>query len=146
MDIMDHFPDRVFPEPNTGCWLCVSSNNKFGYARIRVSDRLIGAHRISYQITRGSIPDGFEIDHLCRVTCCVNPDHLEAVTQEENKRRQALAIETANGFRCKSGHLRIGEGIYHHPRGERRCRECARISRLRYKARKRQQISAEVAA
>jgi hypothetical protein len=47
----------------------------------------VRAHRIAYEMTKGLIPEGLVIDHLCRVHCCVNPDHLEAVTQLENVRR-----------------------------------------------------------
>jgi hypothetical protein len=132
MDFLDKYPHLVFPEPNSGCWLCVSRNNWHGYARVRVGHRVVGAHRISYELSAGPIPERFEIDHLCRVTCCVNPEHLEAVTQDENKRRQARAIDAANGFRCRNGHLRQGEGIYMHPDGTLRCRKCAQTARLRY--------------
>ena len=45
------------------------------------------AHRASYELAKGPIPDGMHLDHLCRVTCCINPDHLEPVTNRENARR-----------------------------------------------------------
>lgn len=117
MDFMDRYPRLVHPEPNTGCWLCVSLNNKEGYARLRD------------EMSRGPIPSGMEVDHLCRVRCCVNPDHLEVVTPLENKQRSAAGHEV----RCRNGHLRQSAGVYRHPAGSyRRCNECARLSRLRY--------------
>lgn len=133
-DFMDAFPLRVFPEPNTGCWLCVSSNNKLGYARIRHHRRFIGAHRVSYEMSRGSIPDGLEIDHLCRVTCCVNPDHLEAVTPLENQRRRRSAALRQRGFCCLNGHPVRPENVYRHPiSGFQGCRECREMFRARHR-------------
>lgn len=129
MDFLDKYQSIVYPDPNSGCWLCVSSNNQYGYARVKVGGRMIGAHRISYEMSRGAIKAEMEIDHLCRTTCCVNPDHLEMVTQAENKRRQSNAM-----IYCRHGHLRAGENLYLHPRGSRQCRECACMSRLRYRA------------
>lgn len=84
------FEDAYQPEPNTGCWLWLRASRPEGYGRFQVG-RETAAHRVSYVLHRGPIPEGLEIDHLCRTTACVNPDHLEAVTPEENRRRAALA-------------------------------------------------------
>ena len=69
-----------------GCWLWQGYINAFGYG---VNRRGL-AHRVYYQSARGPIPRGMELDHLCRVRSCVNPDHLEAVTHLENHRRSAV--------------------------------------------------------
>jgi hypothetical protein len=86
------------PEPNTGCWLWLGNVNKrSGYGTLGVGQRSRGekctvyAHRASYETYRGPIPERMHIDHLCRVRCCVNPDHLEVVIQAENNRRSRLA-------------------------------------------------------
>lgn len=58
------------------------------YGQVRHGGKHVGAHRLAYELARGPIPAGFHVDHLCRVTNCVNPDHLEAVPPRENVRRQ----------------------------------------------------------
>lgn len=71
----------------SGCWNWNGSNDRDGYARFHKSKNLYKAHRISYEWHKGKIPAGLTIDHLCENKGCVNPEHLEAVTQEENGRR-----------------------------------------------------------
>lgn len=76
------------------CWLWQLSLNPRGYARGEVtgySRRSVKVHRAAFEVFVGQIENGLEIDHLCRVTACVNPSHLEPVTPTENKRRQAKA-------------------------------------------------------
>jgi hypothetical protein len=70
------------------CWLWTAGLDKDGYGRFRVSPtRLAKAHRFAYEVSVGPIPDGLEIDHLCFVRSCVRPQHLEAVTHDENLAR-----------------------------------------------------------
>ncbi len=92
----------------SGCWLWTGGITPRGYGYGKSKH----AHRYSYEAFVGPIPDGLEIDHLCRVTSCVNPDHLEPVTQRENQRRRWATVT-----HCKWGHefspenTRIGQGI-----------------------------------
>ena len=74
-----------------GCWLWTGSHNGLGYGTIRSVGRKMYVHRYSYELLVGPIPAGLELDHLCRVPGCVNPDHLEPVTHAENLRRGRLA-------------------------------------------------------
>ena len=89
------------PEPNTGCVLWLAAITPTGYGRIRVGQKVHQAHRVSYELAHGPIPDDLVIDHLCRVRCCINPDHLEAVTQAVNVRRGAGSSTETN---CLHGH------------------------------------------
>lgn len=96
------------------------------------------AHRLAYELLVGPIPSGLTIDHLCRNTLCVNPDHMEPVTQSVNTgRRPRLTQHVDEGVRvCGSGHKIVGHNAMPHP-GRPRCRECSYAqARARY-ARKR---------
>lgn len=81
--------DRGFDTP---CWiwqLKISTKTGYGIERVGGQDQL--AHRAAYQRDRGTIPDGLQLDHLCRVRECCNPSHMEPVTPQENTRRSAAA-------------------------------------------------------
>jgi len=69
------------------CWPWRGFRNQYGYGRFRVHYRRVVAHRVAYELTKGPIPAGLTIDHLCRNRLCVNPAHLEAVTLGTNIRR-----------------------------------------------------------
>lgn len=126
--LIDRFWAKVEPEPNSGCWLWTGATTS-GYGVIgrgTRADRLILGHRFSYATFRGEVPEGLELDHLCRVRRCVNPWHLETVTRRVNMLRgdhpYAVAIRTG---RCRRGHdLTVDRAYYHFRSGARRCRRC----------------------
>lgn len=72
---------------DTPCWTWQGCKNRSGYGHIKVNGRLKRAHRVHYEEANGPIPDGLQLDHLCRITSCVNPAHLEPVSPAENIRR-----------------------------------------------------------
>lgn len=94
---------RVSPEPNTGCWLWLGIVNHGGYGIVSMNSRNQGAHRVAYKLFIGPVPTGLHIDHLCRVRCCVNPAHLQAVTQAVNNQRNQKTY-------CKRGHELLTHG------------------------------------
>lgn len=111
------------------CWLWTGRLNKpapMGYGRLSIKGNEIIAHHVSYILAKGDIPEGKEIDHLCRVRQCVRPDHLEAVTGKENKRRgfSPLAINSRKTH-CPRKHPLSGENLYVDKLGRRCCRACA---------------------
>jgi len=93
----ERFLEKVIPEPNSGCWIWLGTVQKNGYARTAFGSRNSGlAHKWSYLNFVGAVPAGLELDHRCRVRCCVNPKHLEAITHLENMRRGAAARRLRN--------------------------------------------------
>ena len=104
----ERFEAAVIRTPG-GCWEWSGAHDDSGYARLGVRrdgrKTTLGAHRLAYELYVGPIPEGLVIDHLCRNPGCVNPDHLEAVTQLENfMRGQHLSAVTARENKCQRGH------------------------------------------
>lgn len=115
------------------CWLWLGATTRNGYGQIftkKVSGRPYHmlAHRYSYELFKGDIPEGLHIDHLCGVSTCVNPEHLEAVTQAVNNSRQRYPSREQT--ECWRGHPLIEGHYYQYGKGGRRCKECEKIRRL----------------
>ena len=125
----EKFWRNVSPEPNTGCWLWAGEVQPEGYGRFTMRHGHVSAHRFAWELFHGPIPEGFHIDHLCRVPSCVNPDHLGPVTCKTNLRR-GIGFAAINGDKthCIRGHEFTEENTYLW-RGHRHCKQCRQINR-----------------
>lgn len=108
------------------CWIWMASQNGHGYGQFRYRGMTRSAHRAAYELLVGPIPDGLDLDHICRVRNCVNPDHLEPVTHAENVRRGNSGSKWAAKTHCPHGHAYTPENTVHYPSGSRACRTCQR--------------------
>lgn len=127
---------------DNNCWIWQGKFNRHGYGILKVmmadnKSRPYAAHRFSYLVIRGNIPDELELDHLCRVISCVNPHHLEAVTRKvNNDRSTSLSAQNSKKTHCKRGHEFTGENTkiilkpYKLP--GRQCRQCIRYLKRKY--------------
>lgn len=104
---------------DAGCWIWQRALTQAGYGVIRGGGYV---HRTVYAEVNGPIPDGLELDHLCRNRACCNPDHLEAVTHKVNMERGFFGTKTE----CPAGH-RYEDGL-------RYCRECKNARRRKSSA------------
>lgn len=128
--------------PESGCWIWLGATWSNGYGSVHLKNprRNCGAHRAIYEALVGPIPAGLDLDHLCRVRCCVNPAHLEPVTRKENLERSGsikilvhLAKMKNKAAFCNKGHEMTPENTYVYPNGRHRmCRICSRIYQRNY--------------
>lgn len=120
--------------PHTGHWTdepCIDGPGKpvaGGYKKMTIGGVRKKAHQWSYIQAYGPVPDGLEIDHLCRNPACMNPKHLEAVTHRVNVlRSNAPTAQRARQTHCRHGHELSGDNLYLDPTtGYRKCRACGR--------------------
>jgi len=110
-----------------GCWIWTGgTGGKTGYGKfnVRVAPgqwRMVSTHRYAYEQIIGPVPDGMQLDHLCRVRLCCNPEHLEPVTRRVN---QSRGIKGALTTHCPQGHPYDETNTLRRANGHRRCRTC----------------------
>jgi hypothetical protein len=135
------FWSRVTPLP-TGCWIWERPMPD-GYGRLRFGgkgSKFGMAHRFCYERLVGEIPIGLQLDHLCRVRNCVNPNHLELVTSRENTMRgDTPAAKNAAKTHCHRGHEFNEKNTYHVAgRRIRMCRVCCKLNMRKSRAKRKE--------
>ena len=119
------------------CWPWLRSVSSGGYGQFFFEGRLHTAHRVAYELTKGAIPEGLQLDHLCRNRRCCNPDHLEPVTAAENTRRSP--IHNVAKTHCPQGHpYDTANTARNRANGGRVCRTCSNAESRERKRRARQ--------
>lgn len=127
----NYIADRI-DIAESGCWTYRGHIQRLGYARafIRKPRKFWQAHRLVYTYLVGPIPEGLELDHLCRNRACCNPRHVEPVTHTENVRR---GNRKNHGF-CQKGHELTEQNTYWNPSGFVVCQICRRRNRITERA------------
>jgi len=119
----------------SGCWIWKGNLNPDGYGVIKIKGKGLLAHRFSYEYYNDKIKEGLTIDHLCRNKACVNPQHLEPVTLQENIKRGLTGKINHRNTRkayCIHGHEFNEENTYYH-KEHRTCRICKAVREKKYR-------------
>lgn len=130
--LLDALLSRVERIPIAGCWIYTGASNPEGYGRISIKCRLYYAHRLSYTLHKGPIPEGLVVCHRCDTPSCCNPEHLFAGTQSENlydasrKERIKRIGGRPRWTHCKYGHEFTPANTVLSKTGSRACRTCRR--------------------
>lgn len=113
----------------SGCLIWTAAVSDRGYGVFHLDGKMLPAHRFSHAAFVGEIPEGYQVDHLCRRRRCVEPMHLQAVTPRTNTLRgMGVTARNATTEKCPQGHPYDEANTYHHD-GKRYCRICQRNRR-----------------
>lgn len=125
MQTIEKVLQRVEAVTESGCMIWMGALNDKGYGLVYRNERSLRVHRLVYSYFKGAIPAGLGLDHLCRVRCCVNPDHLEPVTQRVNVLRGVgISAIRARRTHCIYGHPLIDENLRVSRTNQRICVTC----------------------
>lgn len=137
---LDRFFEKVvWNGDEDECWTWQGAKSAFGYGRLTCRQAQLYAHRVSYENFVGPVADGLVVDHLCREPSCVNPAHLEPVTQRENcYRGTGFPMPNLHKTHCPKGHPYAGDNLYVNPKGHRFCRKCSKTNDAAWRRRKKE--------
>lgn len=145
-DLPEYIQRHIMPIPFCGCWIWMGTLAAGGYGWISFEGRSRPAHRVVYQLLRGIEHPELDADHLCRVRACVNPDHIEFVTNRVNiLRGEGASALNLRKTHCDYGHPLSGDNLYiYAKRNERLCMECIRRRRREFWQRRKLREAAHV--
>ena len=138
--VPDRIWEKIHVDRDSLCWVWTASLRPSGYAQVHFKKRTRIVHHLVYELTQPEYEEGLDLDHLCRLRCCVNPSHLEPVTRGENLGRGEglIWMERAKITHCPQGHPYSGDNLGHDGKG-RRCRTCDARRKREYKQRKKEE-------
>ncbi|MGH3536358.1 MAG: HNH endonuclease signature motif containing protein [Pseudonocardiaceae bacterium] len=137
------FRSKVSISEVTGCWEWTASLRN-GYAAYGERHVNLYGHRVAYEWLVGPIPEGLDLDHLCRNRPCVNPEHLEPVSRRVNLLRgETLTAKNATATECPQGHEYNSTNTYVDPEGFRHCKTCRLATSRRLYRERRDYINAQ---
>lgn len=125
VELPNRIENKIERITESGCWIWTGCLNNKGYGQFHHNKKTTYVHRFVFEVLRFTIPDDLCIDHLCRVRCCVNPYHMEPVTNKENiLRGESGHAINARKTHCYRGHEFTPANTYIRKMGERECRKC----------------------
>lgn len=128
-EFLSRLPTLYAVDAERGCWIWQMQVADTGYGKVHFEGRKRQAHRVVYETMVGPVPEGLDLDHLCRVRHCVNPAHLEPVSRSVNLLRgKGVSEYFARQTHCKNGHPLSGDNLRLTSKGYRVCVECSRVN------------------